>query len=249
MIRGLNTATSGMLALKKRMDTVTNNIANATTNGYKESMLVSESFGEVLMNRIEKNGQSNEANEIGTINNGVKISEMVTRFDDGALEQTNRTTDLAISGEGFFSVQTSEGELYTRNGQFSVNADGFLITMGGDRVLGESGPLHVGGTEFSVDNQGYVQTTKGLERLKLRAFDDASSLTPVGGTLYRSEGGSKAAADVSVRQGSLEASNVDLVRQVTDMMEISRSYEINQRMIKILDEKLGKSVNDIGRTY
>ena len=248
MIRGLYTATSGMVTLNKKMEVVTNNLANAMTPGYKSDELIGESFADQLVMRLQAGQSGNQAQEVGPLNNGVHVAEIATAFEDGSLDQTNLSTDLALRGNGFFVVQTGSGDRFTRNGQFSVNAEGYLTTSDGLQVQGANGPIQVGSTDFSVSASGRITHQNGADQLDLVSFDDLKALRKEGNNLYRNDGSAMRPADsTEVVQGSLETSNIDLTKQVTDMIAIQRGYEINQRMIKMLDEKLGKAVNEVGR--
>ncbi|MDD2375754.1 MAG: flagellar basal-body rod protein FlgF [Eubacteriales bacterium] len=249
MIRGLYTATTGMLTQEKRMDVVINNLANATTVGYKQDSLLSRSFDDLMIERMNDPSIVQRTADVGPLNTGIHIDEVITNFNVGSLQETKSNTDLALLGNAFFTVNTADGERYTRAGNFQVDADGFLTTAAGDRVLGEQGEINVGSTDFAVDLNGNVQANGQLiDRLQLVTVEDTTTMRKQGGNLYSlQEGVVQPAEQAQVRQGFIEMSNVDLSNQMVNMIEIQRSYEINQRMIKIMDEKLGKTVNDLGR--
>jgi len=248
MIRGLYTATNGMVTLNKQMEVVTNNLANAMTPGYKADQLIEQSFADQLAMRVDPGAMPGKAQAVGLINAGVHVSEVFTDFENGVLDQTGIGTDLALTGNGFFVVEAGTGRRFTRNGQFSLDAEGYLTTGSGERILGNNGPIQVGSSSFQVSASGRITHTNGTDQLQLVTFDDLRALRKEGNNLYSNQGAEESPAEfASVQQGSLETSNLDLTEQVTDMIMISRSYEINQRMIKMLDEKLGKAVNDVGR--
>ncbi len=248
MNRGLYIATTAMVSQRKRMDVVTNNLANATTAGYKEDTLLTRSFADMMVDRLNDPAIVGTPSEVGLLNTGIHVDMISTSFASGVLEETGRTADLALEGAGFFAVETPEGERYTRSGQFQVSASGELTTLNGNRVLGQNGPIRVSGEDFSVSGDGTVQSAAGSDRLRLVSFADTGVLRKEGNGLYAAFGGTPLAdAGTRVRQGTLESSNVDMASQMVDMIEISRNHELNQRIVRMMDEKLGKSVSEIGR--
>lgn len=249
MIRGLYTSTTGMITQQKKMDVVTSNLTNATTPGYKSDELLSSSFADLMVGQSGGSSLGNQSGEIGVLNNGIHIDEVVTSFSEGSLEETGTPTDLGISGDGFFTVMTPGGERYTRAGNFTVAADGTLTTQDGYAVLGTDGnAVRVGNASFTVDSDGTVFSKNGTSQLKIVSFEANAGLRKQGENLYlASNGASAKTAEGKISQGYLESSNVDMVKQMTDMIEISRSYEINQRMLKMQDEKLGRAVSEIGK--
>lgn len=249
MNRGIYTAATAMISQRRRMDVVTSNLANATTPGYKEDTLLSRSFQDLLVQRINDPAVVGAAPEVGPMNTGIHVDMVATSFEQGVIEQTGRDLDLALEGPGFFTVQTPDGERYTRSGSFRVSAAGELETISGHRVLGENGPIPVSDASFSVDSSGTVRSDAGVFQLRISGFDDLGVLRKDGSGLYSIYGGGEPGTDMDtvVRQGALEQSNVDLAGQMVEMIEITRSHELNQRIVRMMDEKLGKSVSEIGR--
>src|SRR5690554_6574914 len=125
MLRGLYTAGTGMLTQRKRLDVLANNIADANTHGYKKDRVTLESFSEVLVSRIN-DGSRIPSNPVGSINYGVHLDQTHTNHYQGQLEYTGEPLDFALTGDGFFAVQTPDGIRYTRNGSFSRDENGFL---------------------------------------------------------------------------------------------------------------------------
>lgn len=248
MIRGLYTAATGMQSQQNRMDVVTNNLANAGTTGYKEDSLMTRSFQDALIARMEDPAVVSSSTEIGPLGYGIHIDEIRTSFLSGSLQETSLSTDLALVGDGFFAVQTPKGERYTRAGNFSVSADGFLTTSEGFAVLGQNGPIQVGNATFSVSGNGQVNTAAGSDQLRMVSFADNGGLRKEGNNLYANyDTQITGNADTQVRQGYLESSNVDMTSQVVNMISIQRNFELNSKIVKIMDERLGRSVNDIGK--
>jgi flagellar basal-body rod protein FlgG len=244
MLRGLYTSTNGMLTQQKRMDVVTQNLANASTIGYKSDNLVTRSFADQMISRLGE-----DAAAVGPLNTGIHIDEIITSFRQGTLGQTGLATDLALTGDAYFTVQTPAGERLTRSGQFTISATGYLTTPEGHAVLGMDGPLHVGSESFVVTPDGRVTTATGTNRIRLVGVADSQGLRKEGISLYQAAAANLVAppAETEVRQGFLEGSNVDLSAQMVDMVDIYRSHEINQRMVRIFDDKLGKATSEIGR--
>lgn len=250
MLRSLYLAATGMMVQRKKLDVLTNNIANAETTGYKRDRLLSRSFKDMMIERTGDPYIVSILSEVGPQNTGVHIDEIYTDFTQGSSEETGRLTDIAIEGRGYFAISTPAGERYTRDGSFNVSTEGYLVTSDGHPVLGTNGLIRVGDGAFSVDSQGNV-TAGGAFAGKLRivAFADEGDLRKIGGNLYINFTNQAVtpATGYTVKQGFLEASNVDIAREMVDMMEVSRTYETNQRMVKMLDESLGKAVNEVGR--
>ncbi len=250
MLRGLYIAGTGMLSQISRMNVVTNNIANSQTTGYKSDQLITRSFADMMIERVNDPAVVSMSNEVGPLNTGVHIDEINTDFAQGVIEETDSMSDFAIQGDAYFTIQSDQGIMYTRAGNFYVNNDGYLLTQEGYSVLGENGPVHVGLGEYAVDEAGNINVGgKVIDKLKLVSFDDESGLRKVGDNLYSnfSDQQVNAAQNYSVKQGYLEGSNVEVVDQMVDMMTIQNVYESNQKIIQIIDDTFSKAVNDIGR--
>ena len=249
MLRGLYTAATGLTVQRAKMDVITNNIVNADTTGYKQDDLISSSFEQAMIERIGDPNVVNASEEVGPYSFGTHIDEIVTDFSVGNFEDTGLQTDLAISGNGFFVVETPDGERYTRSGDFTVNAEGYLVTGDGYYALGNNGPINVGSGDFFVDESGNV-TARGelADKMQIVAFEDTSVLRKQGDNLYYSYGGGtpEAAGDASVMQGYLESSNVDIATEMVDMITVYRAYEASQKILTMTDETLGLAVNNIG---
>ncbi|MCK5129293.1 MAG: flagellar hook-basal body complex protein [Clostridiales bacterium] len=250
MLRCLYMAGTSMLVQRKKLDVLTNNITNIETIGYKRDQLLSRSFKDMLIQNIDDPSVLNISRGIGPLNTGIHIDEVVTGFEQGNLEETGRLTDLAIEGLAFFTVSTPDGERYTRDGSFGVDREGFLANSDGHYLQGTSGRIHVGTGKFSVDSQGNVIVGGvTVNTLRLAAFEDLTGLRKEGNNLFVNYTNQGIAIDSTstVKQGFLEMSNVDITRQTIEMMEVSRIYELNQSMIKMIDESLAKTVNEVGR--
>jgi len=250
MVRGLYAAATGMINQMTRLDKVANNIANVNTRGFKGDQVVSRAFDEELLLRVD-NGQASSGRRIGTINHGVYVDRVITSFDQGSLQETGEATHVAIKGEGFFVILTEEGERYTRDGGFMLDDQGRLVTVDGWPVAGQTGPIFVGTRDFVIDPEGNVMVGgMYVDRLRLVNFEDLQALIKAGNNLYINpdpENNPAVEFQGEVAQGFVESSNVDVVRETVDMITALRNYESNQKVIKMIDGVLSKTVNELGR--
>ncbi|MDL2273053.1 flagellar hook-basal body protein [Oscillospiraceae bacterium OttesenSCG-928-G22] len=247
MLRALYTSGTAMMVQNKRMNVITNNITNVATDGYKTDELLSRSFRDMMIDRI--NDPYVQVSAVGPHNTGIHIDIINTDFTQGSLSDSERPTDVAIVGDGFFVIQTPDGERYSRAGAFARDTDGMLLTPDGYFVMGENGPLNVGTGEFTIDATGNVYREDTLvDRIRIVGFEDNAVLRKTGNNLYVPFDDTQPVnIDANVRQYMLEGSNVDAAAETVRMIETARAFETNQRMVKMLDESLGKAVNDIAR--
>lgn len=280
MVRGLYTGASAMIAQMRRIDVLANNLANVNTPSFKRDSTLMKAFPEMLIRRINDDGvriipigSYDLMPVVGKLGTGVEVSEVYTRFIQGSLKQTENDFDLALDGDGFFSVMTEEGERYTRNGSFLIDSDGYLVTKDGHRVLGENGTIQIKKNNFLVDEDGNVfvndeytddpqrlvsmeenewNDTVLVDRLKIVSFPKVRHIKKIGDSLYRETEYSEPAFVIEeerpkVFQGFLESSNVNPVTEMVNLIEVHRNYEANQRMIQAHDGALGRAVNEVGR--
>jgi len=246
MVRGSYIAGTGMLVQRRMMETITNNIVNADTTGYKKETLTAQSFDEVLLNRINDNGNNNGA--IGSLRYGTQVDQLYIDYTTGAFEETGRSTDLALVGDNaFFAVETPAGERYTRAGAFYLDNEGYLTDGEGNYVLGDNGRIYLGTSDFGVDTNGNI-TANGayVDTLRVVTFEDTAALRKQGSNLFYTDEAPANAENYEVRQGFLEGSNVDVAREMVDMLAVYRLYEANQKIVTMTDEITGKAVNEIG---
>lgn len=246
MLRSLYTATTGMLVQRNRMDVISNNLANSETAAYKADSYIQGVFSDMVLKRT--NGSDEQT--IGTLNPGTKTEGVVTSFEQGNLEQTDRSCDFALQGSGFFVVSTPNGNRYTRNGNFSVTGDGYLINGDGYYVQGSNGRIQVGGDSFVSDRQGNITMNGTItDKMRIVQFTDLNSLKKEGGTLFSSAQNPASDTETKVIQGYLESSNVDISGELTDMMSVTNMYASNQRVLKMIDGTMEKTVNDVGKVF
>lgn len=253
MLRGLYTAYTGMMNEQYRMDIMSNNLANADTTGFKKEGSTSQAYSEVMAVKIKDVSENpNTPKRLGNMSLGVKIGETYTDFSQGSLRDTGNTYDIAIGGDGFFNIEftNKSGETstkYTRDGGFTLTKDGYLVTKDGDYVLGENGRIQLsttaGNTVFDESGNIY-QDDRLVASLKLTEFEDTNYLTHYGETMWDAKEGAvaKDADNAKIYQGYLEMSNASVVKEMVNMITISRQYESNQKMLTTFDDTLEKSM-------
>ena len=173
MIRGWYIGASGMNAQQNRLDAISNNLANVDTAGYKRDVTVSKAFPELLLRRTNADGvyktpfgSADAAPVIGKLGLGVETNENYTDFEQGSFKATDTKTDMALAGQGFFAVQTPDGERYTRNGNFIIGKEGILETKDGYPVLGENGPVKVADDKFFVNEDGMIYDRNNMKLIE-----------------------------------------------------------------------------------
>lgn len=246
MIRGLYTSATGMLATQMQSEIIGDNVANLKTAGYKEQISSNISFPAMLIERMRGNYAA-EVMQLGNMGLGVGVDRPALSNVQGPLQTTEVKTDLALTSPGYFVVQTEEGERYTRNGHFQLDANGMLQTPDGYALLGENGPIGPLSPDFMVSAEGMiVDQGQNVDRLRIVEIP-ADALIREGQSLYSASQPVQISADARVLQGAIEASNVDLSGQMVQMITVMKAYEANQKVIQTQDEILGKAVNEIGK--
>lgn len=355
MNNGLYSSTTALLQNQKRLDVVSNNIANINTTGFKKDVVLSQSFPEVLLSKIndvpngnntpfkgmditkegdvyklsinsgyfqiktpegvshnkelkftiddegylrtfykDRNGDLNtdgenyilgrngilkvqdknieispngnilsngqiidnlvtfpHPNVIGTTNGGVRVDRIATNFVQGNLRETGNQLDFALKGQGFFKVHTPQGDMYTRDGSFTLNENGELITKEGYFVLGKYGSIVLEDSNFTLNEKG--QIIKGeevVDSLDIVSVKNIEDLRKRGNSLYKMVDGVESQEEIfngQVIKGYLEGSNVNSVKEMVKMITLLRNFESNQKMIKYQDEMLGKAISEVGR--
>ena len=259
MIKSIYNATSGMIVQQKRQENVSNNLANAETPSFKvQTILTQANPSKEIYSKT--GGENEEVNLLGFLPSGSEIDEINTDFKQGMITETSRDLDYAIDGNGFFNIEVEAGVRgYTRNGSFDVDAAGYLINSQGYAVIGKN--LETGENEkisvedgFSIQADGRVLNESGNNTYSLMMSDflEYVDLNNLGNGVYLNQpqdGLNKeiVAEDLTLVQGTKEMSNVDVLQEMVKMIEISRAYESNQRVIQSLDEILSKVVNQVGK--
>ena len=256
MVKGLYTAYTGMINEQHRMDTLTNNLANSTTVGFKKEGSTSQSFNAVLALKVKDTSEpANIPKRIGYNNPGVKIGENYTDWSQGSFKITDNTYDLALSGDGFFEIEFTNkaGETstkYSRDGSFTLTQEGYLVTKDGNYVMGSKGRIKLDPlSDATVDQGGAIwQNNEVVDTLRIVDFQDYNYLKKYGENLMEPvEGAQFKDADYKVFSGYLEMSNVQIVTEMVDLIAITRQYESNQKIIKSIDSTLEIAANQLGR--
>ncbi len=356
MLRGLYTAVAAMQTTEKKIDVVTNNIANVNTTAFKRDVVITETFPAILLNKIngeipaspftnkpltitqsgnsfhlsgdigfftvdtplgksfsrdinftvsedgylktfntnangeidatlgnyviDSRGQKvlvgetpfeiNELgqvilngepmtslinrgmrNTIGTINSGQRLNRVLTNFNQGTLEQTGNNLDFAITGSGFFTVLTPQGEMYTRNGNFTLNDNGEIITSEGYFLAGRYGSILTDGASFQLSRNGHIIINGEIvDQIETVNIENVQDLRKQGNGYFKIEENMEIQVGEfigSIAQGALESSNVNTIKEMVKLINIHRTFESNQRVVRAYDEMLQKAVNDIGR--
>ncbi|MHB9035454.1 MAG: flagellar hook-basal body protein [Armatimonadota bacterium] len=227
MIRALYTASSGLVAQANKQDTIANNIANAQSPGFKRQKVVTSSFAQELESQlVTAKERERPPYPDSKVNPVVVRAESAQDNTEGPIRNTGNAFDFAIDGPGSFQVSTSNGTKLTRAGNFRLDSDGEICTTDGAKVLGESGPIRIPDGNWEVNPEGEI-TVDGANIGKIKI---------VGGE----EGRTK------IMQGSIEGANVNIIREMVDMITNIRSFEANQKVISAVDGTLDKLINSAG---
>ena len=260
MISGFYTAASGMVNQEIALNHMTDNIANAMVPGYKKQEVIFSSFDQDLAKEVAKMG----ANAKADVASGICISETATNFSQGSLRYSGQNTDVAIEGEGFFSVDTGNGVYYSRNGTFRLSNEGELVTPDGYKVLSADGqPITVDvslpgvASSFGIDEDGTVyamDNSKPASRITygkigISKFSNPENLERIGYGFWKNgkeEDAGMVVSDAKLRQGYVETSNVSPVESMVDMVYNQRLYDANAEMVKTLHQNIESFISAIG---
>lgn len=246
MIKSIYNSSAGMRSKMVNMEVVANNLANINSTGYKRDVVFTEILKETGLDQLTEQPDT---------------SGMITRqyvdFTEGSLNSTNNPLDVAIQGRGFFVVETPNGMRYTRDGHFDLNSNGLLVTSDGYPVIGKEGRIQFPEREkltqvkFLIDDSGeIIVDEKTVAKIHIVDFPDTSKLSKEGKKLFSSKVNPVTIEPTEslsvVRQGYLEASNVDGIAEMVAMIEMTRSFESNQKAIQTQDETLQKAI-EVGK--
>lgn len=275
MIRGLYTAASGMTTQMKKQDTISNNIANVNTTGFKKSETIMTQGEEFDIYRKDNEGSLSSPKKvfkkIGTLGTGVKMAENFVSHGQGSLKETENNLDIALEGKGLFAFDTPNGIRFGRNGSFSVNNDGFLVNGNGHRLLaydfqGNLGFVKPTSPDFTIGSDGNLQgveisseaqflsPTNNIalnlqnidtpkDSLLICEFEDLKSLELEGDSYFYSNETQNLTPSSLTKshQGFLENSDVNIVKEMVEMINCARLYETNQKVLTNQDETIAKS--------
>ena len=254
-MRALYAAATGMNAQQTRIDTVANNLANVNTTGFKKSR---EVFQDLFYQELVGVSQDsdNPASSIGQVGAGVRVANITKDHSAGHVTETGDPLHLAINGSGYFVLETTEGDnVYTRDGSFTLDPDGYMISASGLRVAGDI-QITTDVTSLSIVEDGTVLGVIGkdadptvLGQVELADFANRSGLKALGGNLFQETQNSgdpqvlELGVDSKVAQGYLEASNVDIADELINMILAQRAFEMNSKVIQAADETLQQAAN------
>ncbi len=241
MIKGMYRSASAMIPRIKKQEIVANNLANASSPGFKRDMVFTKelSRAESRMTPRKSDWQT------------PMIDQVYTTFEQGGFDNTGNPLDLAIEGNGFFVFETDNGEeVLSRAGNLTVNATGFVVNADGHRLLSEGGPINVGRGEVTISEAGRVQVDAAdIATIRVVDVDEKSLLQKIGRTEFFIPDGVALAPAVNftIRQGYLESSNVDVIKEMVDMITSYRHFEADSKSVKAQDDSLEKLLNNVGR--
>lgn len=267
MIRGFYTSAAGMIAQQRRQEMLTNNMANANTPGYRADDASLRAFPNMLIKAMGvDNRPLGKSHHVGELSTGVYLQERTMNFRQGDIHETRNSTDIALlqgtvpfneetgrPGALFFTVENQNGEIrYTRNGNFTIDGQGFLTTSNGFYVLDSAGQrINVGNEDFQMTPEGLL--SNGAQ-LNVAFVQNPNQLVKEGNGLLRYEGNEPVVSAIgnpemmfSLRQGFIERSNVDTGQTMADMMTAFRAFEANQKVLQAYDRSMEKAANEIGR--
>jgi len=246
MDNSLLVSLSQQLAAYRAMDVIANNLANVSTPGFKREAAKFEEFVAHMRPSEEQKGPQSVS--------FVKDAGVMRDSSQGNLEQTGATYDLAIQGKGYFTVQTSSGTRYTRDGHFSLDANGNLVNSEGYQVQGDNGAITIAPTDgdINISSDGTISSVvrgigNQLGKVKLVDFANDAALTKEGGNLYSTSQTPVAPTHTHMRQGSLEASNVQPVIEISHMIEVMRAYEATATLSKSQEDQMLQAIDKLGQ--
>ncbi len=250
MFQGFYNLSSQMLTQNRSLNVISNNMANVSTAGFKSDRLISSNFRNEIISRIGNKEKSPVA--IGKMSDIRSAVSTVTDYSGGGYAVSGNPFDMALTGDGFFVVQTPEGEVYTRNGSFSLDEEGYLTLPSVGRVMGENGPMKFDTDEFWVEEDGSIYRERDgslLGRLRVVDFEDYNAdLLKDGSNVFLRIGDAPTQVRPQIQWKAVEASNVNAVEEMTAMMSSQRALQSAAQVLKMYDQLTGKIVSQLGPT-
>lgn len=249
MYSGFYTLASGILTRQNEIDVLGNNLTNIKTPGYKADRVETSAFEMELMVRMENGDPTVLGDGVGQVS--AIIQDIYTIMDPGIIEQTGRELDMAVNGDGFFNVVTPEGQrVVTKNGNFDLDEEGYLVLNGVGRVLGQNGEIYIGESGFKVNPNGQIISKNGnfIDNLLINKPAEGITVTKLENSsfLVANINDLEAATGFTVIQGSLESSNVDMNTELTKLIEAQRSFQLYSSAIQIIDRMDQDAASKIG---
>jgi flagellar basal-body rod protein FlgF len=240
MLKGIFSTLTGKFLTERRMEIISNNIANASTPGYKTMRPVFN---------VEKN-ENNSGVNTELQNTQINVLDSYIHFSEAPLVESGNKLDIGIEGDGFFVVSVKEGRMYTRNGQFAINKEKKLVTLDGTPVLGQSGEITLNGADVRIEGDGSIFVDKAfVDKLKIVDFKDKKDLRNYGNSMFinvNKDNIENTPETFTVKQGFYEASNVDVMKEMIDMMSTLRAYESYSKVDQFFNDMMSKVIN-VGR--
>ena len=240
MIKGIYTSASGMIPRIKQQEITANNIANVSTPGFKRDRIFAKELSKAEVKRLPHKTDWQQP----------MVNRVYTDYNQGIFDKTGNPLDMAIDGDGMFTLQMQNGTtLLTRSGSFIVNQDGLLSFPGGALVMGEGGPIEVGSGEVSVSQAGDIEVNGGrVGKVVPVTVADLTQLNKIGGSFYIVPPDAELIPvdKYSIQQGFVEASNVDIVSEMIDMIVAFREYEAGAKSIQAQDQTLENLFRRVG---
>lgn len=250
MFQGFYNLTSGVLTQTRNLNVISNNMSNVSTPGYKSDKFIARTFREEMIYRSGNKDKSG-AVALGSMNRIVTADRNYTDFSLGGYAATTSALDFALNSTGFFCIQSGNDTVYTRNGSFSLDGEGYLCLQGVGRVLGQNGAIYLGTDKIVTDSIGNIYSEDGnafLGRLSIVDFQNYDEqLTKTTGDVFVANA-QPAAVNGNVVQKALESSNVAAVEEMTEMMASQRALQSSAQVLKMYDQLVGKIVNQLGPT-
>ncbi len=234
---------SKQIALQRKIDVIANNMANVNTSGYKQDSIL---FEEYLMPVAEMTEMKGKDRLLSYVND----TAMYRDYSEGSIERTNAELDVAIKGDGWLVVQTREGNKYTRNGHLNLNFEGVIVNTDGHPILGEGGPIVIAPGEkgIVISGDGTISTDRGVkDKLQLVKFKDHSILKKEGENLFISTERPFPSKEARIMQGMVERSNVKPVLELTELIQATRTYVSNAKILQQAQELRQSAIQTLGR--
>lgn len=248
MSNGIYVGASAHVALEKQLETVSNNLANADTSGFKKNRTIFSEY----MHKYSKNKIPEKMLKSATPQDKhfVDINEVITDFSQGGLKKTENPLDIAISGDGFFTVREAGEELLQRSGRFTLDSEGVIVAEDGAELLDENGNTVAVNPNFDINITGdgaVFQNNAEIAKIDIKTVNDKGWLEKTHKTRYRiHENADVIPAEVSVMQGFLEQSNVNVIDEMVRMIKVNRHYDIAAKAVKSYEEMDSKANNSVG---
>ncbi len=265
MVRGIYTSSSGMKAQAERVSTISNNLANINTTAYKKEELILKEFPQMLIHRMndkvvkKDEGSYDLVPIVGKLGTGVEINQKFVKHETGNLFSTSNPLDFAMLTDGFFSVDTDYGKMFTRNAELNLDKDGYVVTKDGYKVRGENGYINLKNKDFKIDRFGAIWSKEfdetqyqQVNQIEFFNFPDMKYVEKVGNSFYRETKYSGKPYkldkyDTKLEVGYIETSNVNPIQEMVKLIEAQRSYEANAKALQSSDTLLGQAVNNVAK--